>query len=64
VGYAGHVVDSGSSRPLNVDMIFFKLRWDRYRFNKNHVRTCSAKLVFSHLLGYAGHVVHSGVSDS
>jgi hypothetical protein len=35
--------------------------WDRYRFDKKWTGTCYAKLVFLHLLGYAGHVVHSSV---
>jgi hypothetical protein len=38
------------------------LRWDRYGFDKKHAGTCYVELVFSHPVGYAGHVVHSGVS--
>jgi hypothetical protein len=40
------------------------LRWDRYRFNKKHVETHCVELVFSHLVGSAGHVVHSVVSGA
>jgi hypothetical protein len=35
------------------------LGWDRYRFNKKHVGTCYAELLFFHPLRSAGHVVHS-----
>jgi hypothetical protein len=36
------------------------LRWDRYRFNKKHVRSRYAKHVSWHPRGSASHVVHSG----
>jgi hypothetical protein len=35
------------------------LGWDRYRFNKKHVGTCYAELLFFHPLRSVGHVVHS-----
>jgi hypothetical protein len=38
------------------------LGWDRYRFHINRARTHYTELLFSHLVGYAGLVVHSGVS--
>jgi hypothetical protein len=37
-------------------------RTDRYRFNKKHAGTCYAELVYLHLEGSAGHVVHSCAS--
>jgi hypothetical protein len=48
------------SGPQNGDAIFFLLRWDQYRFNKKCARTCYTELVFSHPVGYVGHIVHSG----
>jgi hypothetical protein len=39
------------------------LGWDRYRFNKR-TRTHYAEHVFLHLVGSAGHVVHSGASGA
>jgi hypothetical protein len=41
---------------------FFHARQDRYRFDKECIRTCHAELVFLHPMGSAGHVVHSGES--
>jgi hypothetical protein len=55
VGFAGHIVHSRASLVRNVDAIFFKLRWDRYGFHKNHVGTRYAKSV--------GHIVHFGASE-
>jgi uncharacterized membrane protein YsdA (DUF1294 family) len=42
--------------------LFLMLGWDRYRFDKKHVRTRDAELVFLHLVGSASHVGHSGAS--
>jgi hypothetical protein len=39
------------------------LRWDRYGFDKKRVRTRYGELVFLHLVGSAGHVVHSGARN-
>jgi hypothetical protein len=38
------------------------LRWYWYGFYKKCVGTRNVELVYLHLMGYAGHVVHSGVS--
>jgi hypothetical protein len=38
------------------------LLWNWYRYDKKHTRTRYTKLVFLHLVGSAGHVVHSSVS--
>jgi hypothetical protein len=40
------------------------LGWDRYRFNKRRTETCYAELLFLHLVGSAGQVVHFGVSEA
>jgi hypothetical protein len=34
------------------------VRWDRYRFQKKHIERRYAELVFSYLVGSAGHIVH------
>jgi hypothetical protein len=36
---------------------------DRYGFHKKHTGTHYAKLVFLHLVGYAGHIMHSSAPD-
>jgi hypothetical protein len=53
-------VHYGVSGAQNVDILFFMLRWDRYRFHKKCVGTHYAKQVFFlHPVGSVGHVVHS-----
>jgi hypothetical protein len=53
-------VHSGASEPRKDDAQLFMLGRDRYRFHKKRVGTRYAELVFFHLVGSAGHVVHSG----
>jgi hypothetical protein len=43
---------------------FFKLGWDRYVFNKKHAVTRYIELLFLHLVGSTGHIVHSGASEA
>jgi hypothetical protein len=38
------------------------LMWDRYRFDKKRVGACYAELLFLHLVGSDGHMVHSAAS--
>jgi hypothetical protein len=38
------------------------LGWDQYGFEKKCTKTRYADLVFLHLVGSAGHVMHSGAS--
>jgi hypothetical protein len=38
------------------------LRWAECGFHKKRVETHDALLVFLHLVGYVGHVVHSSAS--
>jgi hypothetical protein len=58
----GHFVHSVASEVRNADTLFFIFRWARCIFHKKHVGTRYAKLVFLHIVGSGGHVVHSGVS--
>jgi hypothetical protein len=46
----------------NIDTLFLMLRWARCGFHKKRVRICGVELVFLHLMGYEGHVVHSSAS--
>jgi hypothetical protein len=60
VGSVGHVVPFGVSGAQNMDVLFFMLGSDWYRFHKRRVGTHYAELVFLHPMGYADHVVHYG----
>jgi hypothetical protein len=40
------------------------LGWDSYGFDKRRTGTRYVELVFLHLVGYAGHVVHFGASGA
>jgi hypothetical protein len=53
---------SSASEVQNVDTLFFMLWWDRYEFDKKHIRTHYAEPMFLHSVGYAGHIVHFGAS--
>jgi hypothetical protein len=50
-------------RARNIDALFFILRWDRYGFDKKRGETSYAELLFLHLVGSWGHVVHSIASE-
>jgi hypothetical protein len=60
----GQVVDFGASRERIIDTLFFKLRCDRYGFDKKRFRTRYAEQHFLHPVGSAGHVVHSDASEA
>jgi hypothetical protein len=57
-------VDYSASGARNVDALFLMLVWARCNFPKKHTRTRYAELVFLHLVGSAGHILHSGASGS
>jgi hypothetical protein len=44
--------------------IIFLLEWAQYGFFKKSVKTHYIKLVFLHLVGFAGDIAHSGVSGA
>jgi hypothetical protein len=48
----------------NIDALFFILGWDQYGLHKRRARSRYTKHVFLNLVGYAGHIVHSGVSGA
>jgi hypothetical protein len=58
----GHLAHSSASEPQNDDVLFFMLGWDQYRFNKKRAGAHYTELVFLHLMGSTGDVVHSGAS--
>jgi hypothetical protein len=61
---AGQVVHFGASGERIIDTLFFKLRCDRYGFDKKRFRTSYAELHFLHPVGSAGHIVHSSASEA
>jgi hypothetical protein len=60
----GHVVHSSASGARNMIALFFVLRLDRYGFDEKHAGTHYVELLFLHLVGSAGLVVHSGASGA
>jgi hypothetical protein len=62
VGSVGHIVHSGVSGAQNVGTLFFRLRWAWCSFQKKHVGTRYAELMFLYSVGSVGHIVHSYVS--
>jgi hypothetical protein len=62
VGSTGQVVHFGASGERIIDTLFFKLRWDRYGFDKKCIGTRYAELLFLHPVRSAGQVVHFGAS--
>jgi hypothetical protein len=60
----GPILYFGTSEFSNVNALFFILWGDRYEFDKKHVGTRYAKLVFLHPLGSAVHIVLSGASGA
>jgi hypothetical protein len=61
MGSTGHVVHSGTSVTRNINTLFVMLGWDRYEFDKKHNRTHYTELMFLHLVGFACHIVNSGM---
>jgi hypothetical protein len=51
-------------RARNLAALFFMLGWDRYGYDKKRDETFDAKILFLHLVGSAGHVVHFGASTT
>jgi hypothetical protein len=57
-------VHSGASAVRNIDALLFMFGWAWCNFRKKRVGTHYAKLVFLHLVGSAGHLVHSIASGA
>jgi hypothetical protein len=54
----GHILHSGVQ---NIGVLCFMLDWDLHGFHKKRAGTRCAELVFLHLVGSMGHVVHFDV---
>jgi hypothetical protein len=54
----------GASGAQKVNAVFFMVWWDRYGFDKKCRGISYAELVFLHLVGYAGHIVHSSATGA
>jgi hypothetical protein len=63
-GSTGHPVHFGASGMGDPDALFFMHGWVKCGFDKKRVGTIYTKLLFLHLLGYVGHILCSGVSDT
>jgi hypothetical protein len=55
-------VDFGASGAQNIDILFFILEWDPYRFDNERAGARYTELVFWYPVGSACHVVHSVAS--
>jgi hypothetical protein len=62
VGSTGHIVHSGASRARSVDAPFFMLGWAQCGIHKKRAGQCYAELIFLHLVGFLGHILHSSAS--
>jgi hypothetical protein len=61
-GFAGNVMYSAASGPLNIDSLFFTLGKAQCGCHKKHARIRYFELVLLHTMGSVGHVWHFGAS--
>jgi hypothetical protein len=64
VGFVGHVLYSCLFRVRHDDELLFKLEWVWCSFHIERAGTRDAELAYLHLVGFAGHIVHSGASET